>query len=599
MRTFTRIILSAVIFFGAFYASCVFAAPISFEVPRQTVSVTIGSDFIAQGKWTLPINTNTDGDNYWFKEFKNFGSRGTLSYKLTGIANDAKNLSMHQEGNDWMSILTGYPSGVGIKKLFVDYKVTPLITKPLALYEFWVADGGYFFSPGLTINYPKDWKVVSVWPKAASVNPISIEYPTDTSYARPVLVLFSTPSSGALVKEVGRFTIAADSIEFLSKLEQVVSKLTFLDELYKTTLGLPVPSHITVIAHDLVGANVGYEAEALAARPDVVILNEEFLRKRSIAELESILVHEIVHITELEQNLFFGATFIAPWLHEGLAVFVENYAQSLIFQDEESRVRQNLVGFGHLFSAKQLKQKYTKNFDFLFDGSGYYSVTAAYKHAGVVMRNFFDRAGVKGMVSLFAKLKSASSSQLCASCDSDKIVEIMKSIVGETDDNKILFPFRGEPDFESKVAKLTYPEYSQSVAEKVFQSHLKSINSYFPLANKVTPPSVTVATTSASTVASSTAAVPKSVPKPVVKPLPKPVSKPVSKSPVKSVSKPLPKLVPKPLVSPATTTPVKKAPVPAPALKNKSVPVATSTKQSTIKPTKVSTTTTATKSFVR
>jgi hypothetical protein len=475
-----------VLIFSLFYGACstyVYASPQNLR-DRPIIDISIGNDFSARGTWTIPGRTDSNKNDYWFGEYKNFGTTGVINYDISKIYDDKGKLETYAQPNHYQSVLTRFTAGgANVGVLYADYLINTELKTPLALYEFWVPNEGSLFSTQVNVNYPKDWKLVSVWPNAKETNPIVLQYPTATTFAlRPVLVLFSPDSHKSMVKNVGRFTIAAESIGSLNKIEEAVNQLTFLDELFQKTLGTSSPSHITILSHDLTGADVGYEAEALATRPDIVIINDEFVKKRSVDEIKTTLVHEITHLVEFEQNLFSGTLYYAPWFREGLAVFVENYSEQYIFKDKEARAKHELVGSNRVLNSVQMKQLYKKDFDYFFDGTGYYGIPISYSHSGAVLRNFYEKVGVKGMRKLFDSLKNFEAEQLCASCDSEKIVALMVGIANFSSSDELLFPYKNSKNFDQDIQALVYPKYDDELVKKIYRTHVSNeIERYFPV----------------------------------------------------------------------------------------------------------------------
>ena len=444
----------------------------------QNVNITITPDFKANGLWSLPADTK--GVNaYGFNEkLENFGATGVTSYRFRSAANDKGPLTTTDEAST-IIVPNTYTSDSGIKNLYITYDITTALTKPVALYEFWVAGGGYFFSPKVTITYPRGWKVLSVWPSATVTDQsISITYPTDTAYVSPVLVAF-TPTdigSGNTIKTVGRYTLIGP-VASVAKLEAAVSGMAFLDDVLATSLGIKAPEKIVVYAADLTSVDVGYEAEALAAKPNVVLYNKEFLDKQALWEVKSILAHEVAHLAEMDQRLFKGATYIAPWFKEGVAVFVENQARPYIFSNAKEQSLADLTNRTHMFGAKELKNRYDRPFDYLFEGGVGSPVYDAYTHSGVLLADFYTRLGVDGMVKLFSVLKGKDASQVNPLHDSDVLVSTLASFTKLPADEQ-MFPHKNSKNFEQDVIALVHPEYSGADTDALVQYIQQSVPKY-------------------------------------------------------------------------------------------------------------------------
>src|SRR5262249_22308513 len=146
---------------------------------------------------------------------------------------------------------------------------------------------------------------------------------------------------------------------------------------------------------------------------------------------------------------------------EGLAVFMENQARPYIFTDKQEQALDDLTRQTHMFSAAELKERESKPFDYLFEGSVSSSVSESYSLSGAGVTNVFKHAGVSGMQQLFALLKNADSGQLSDTADSDKIVNAMAAVSGLSHDD-ILFPFKFSQNFAADVASLTHADYGQT-----------------------------------------------------------------------------------------------------------------------------------------
>jgi hypothetical protein len=451
---------------------------------RQSAAIAINPNFLARGVWTLPIDTGSS-EVFWFDQSKEFGMTGSMKYQINKISSETKELTMTEEGNTYVSVLTGYPTNAGMQHLYIDQMVETPFTNPLAIYEFRVYDGGFFQNPTLSIAYPTDWKLLSMWPPVKDTNPIQFDYPIETAYVSPTIAVFvPPPKAGNTVKTVGRFTLAGKTSS-VARLERIISRLTFLDELFKSRIGVPAPERVIILSQPLGASTVGYEAMALATKAHLILLNESITQLQTDDEIALTLVHEITHLTAFDLNLFRGAVYQARWFGEGLAVFLENEARKYVFGgDTDKEVFTDEIVKDHLFSAEELTNKYQKTFDYLLDGSGYYSVYTAYTHSGLVLKNFFALVGVKGFAELLEFLKTADASPLCAQCDSDTILRKM-SYLSNVSQNDLLFPYKNDPDFKTKISGLVHPEYPQSVVERVFRNYLKTVKTYFGTATGV------------------------------------------------------------------------------------------------------------------
>ncbi|MEK7628094.1 MAG: peptidoglycan-binding domain-containing protein [Patescibacteria group bacterium] len=489
------------------------AAPDSYaQAGTQKLNATIEADK-ATGMWTLQVDTtnNLTGNAYYFADFKNFGSTGLMTYEMKGASDDNGSIQV-QWDQGYKVVRHSYPSGTGIRNITVQYEIKTALTKPIALYEFWVASGGYFNAPHLNINYPKGWKVLGVWPQGTVTDStISIAYPLDNPYAYPALVaLIPTDiGSGNVVKTIGRFTLAGPT-QSVAKIEQAISSMTYLDELFESSFGAPLPAKITIYVADLSRADVGNEATALAAKPDIILYNKDLLDGQSLLEVQSVLVHEMAHNAEQDARLFRGATYIARWFKEGLAVFMETQARSYIFKTTSNQAVADLTNQTHMFSAADLKRMNAKEFDYSLAGGLRTPAWDGYTHAGIVISRFYQKVGANGMKKLFARLANADSAQLNDYADSTMITNAMSSVSGLFRD-EIVFPYKASQNFEKDVAAITRPEYTGAEIDATVGYIKNTIPNYFAgavSASMVVPPtqpvpplvSVSAASTSVVTV---------------------------------------------------------------------------------------------------
>lgn len=431
---------------------------------QQVINVKINPDFGAQGVWALPVDTRA-GDFYEFEEFKDFGATGVTSYTISSIANSEGPLTVDRTRGGPSILNTHTKPHSAVEDLTVTYNMKTALTKPLAVYEIWVAGGGYFNSPVINVTYPSNWKLVTHYPAGLdSAGSISIKYPQDTAYVRPVILVFAPADlgSGNVMNTVGRFTIAGDKAS-VKKLTSAVQKMTYLDEVMESSLGVSAPGSILLYASDLREVDVGYEAVALAARPNVILYNRDILAGQTSEVVQTVLLHEITHLVEVNMDLFKGAVYIAPWFKEGLAVFVENQGRSKIYASPEAMAVSDAFTDSHIMTPSEYKVRVEKPFDFFFDGQNTVSVWNSYTMGGVALTRVFGAAGASGMQKIFALLKDANSNQVILTQDSDRILQAMVSISGLNKD-AILYPYKGSATLEADAiaAGLVRSEYSES-----------------------------------------------------------------------------------------------------------------------------------------
>ncbi len=479
-KKFIFVIFAGVIF--SFSVNIVFAE----DVFRQNVKIDIGSDFVANGRWTIPISPSSGSDYFWFKNFQNFGGTASMKYKALGIYNDANvPFKINDEGNDFVSILTGYSSN-SIRNINLEYKVITPFSKPLAIYEFWLADGAYFFNPHLEINYPKNWEVISTWPKsvASDNGKIIIDYPSSSAYVWPVVVAFNPfekDLSGIELKKEGIYYIQGDR-QVVNKIQDAVKGLGFLDNLLKETIDSKLPEKVLIISKDLSSHDVS-DYDGLAVRPNIIILNDEHVKLFSREELQTIIIHELVHLALFEKNLFNGAPYFAKLFSEGVPTFIQSLSLPYIVKggkDDVTKYELASYGAGRFrFTPGQLETRYKRNFDHLFVEDDYFSGFSAYKHSALIMGYFHKKAGLDGMKKLFSMLEKESASVLCVECDSEKVLNRMSAVAKVSKDD-LLYPARGSKNKLAELGDLIMEDNDAGMFTDVFADYVKNdIPKYF------------------------------------------------------------------------------------------------------------------------
>ena len=101
---------------------------------------------------------------------------------------------------------------------------------------------------------------------------------------------------------------------------------------------------------------------------------------------------------------------------------MENQARPYIYTNTLDEKVDDATGETHMFTASELKQRETMDFDYLFQGVTGSTVWDSYTLSGAVVTNFFNKVGSAGMQELFATLKDLNSAQLLVQQDSDSDV---------------------------------------------------------------------------------------------------------------------------------------------------------------------------------
>lgn len=450
-------------------------------VENQKISITVGNDFDARGEWTLQVNTNDGYSAYGLWEPKDFGFTGVTDYEIIDISDESGSLETTNWG-DSVSALNRYKTGPGFRNIFVTYDVTTALKQPVVLYEFFIVGDSYFRSPSISVKFPKNWRVLKSFPEGGVVSDSTFElaYPSlQHGYIFPVLVAFvpSDIGNGNTIKTFGNFTIAGTDSS-VKKIQKAIEDMSFLEDFFKKTLGVVLPKEVLIYVSDLTDASVGYEAQALAARPGIILYNKDILEKQSLFEIKSTLLHEVVHLVEHEQAFFKGSPFVAPWFSEGLAVFMENEARDYLSTDEKEKILMDLTGKNRLFTWSELQNKYEYPFDYYFEGNVFYSINDSYTHGGVILKNFYNTLGVDGMQKLFNILKKYTSSA-SKGADSDSILATMSTLLNNDDRANTIFPFKRKDVTEPKASNLVRGEYDENT-DDILVSYIETkVPSYF------------------------------------------------------------------------------------------------------------------------
>lgn len=497
MRKFVPLIISLCTF--------VIAGSAAADSVQQLIHVTIGADSSASGVWTLPVSP-ADGP-FEFDNLSNFGSTGLMNYVVKKAANDYGDIQMQPYGGGYSVQYnvpgTGLRDTTSLRNLYLTYSISSSLSGPAPLYEIWVAGGSYFNQPAITIDFPKGWQLLTSWPEGAvSGQTLTITYPTNTPYVSPALVLFAPskmPDGQAMVRN-GKYTVIGSTGD-VQKIVDAVSMLGFVDTLFKSTGGLDPLDSVVIYAADLSKANVGYEATALAAKPNIVLYNKDVLANQSREQIETVLVHEMTHLAEMKMQLFRGATYNAPWFQEGLAVFMENQARASIYGTGSAKAIDDLTGQTHVFSASELQLRETMPFDYSFSGLPASPVWDSYSLSGAVMTNFYNKVGAGGLLKLYSTLKTANSSQLSSDYDSSAILNAMQTISNMSSD-QLLFPFKTSAQFARDASALVRQDDTSAKDADVVSYIQSKIPRFYPKDGSsqptIAPPITTVNASSSS-----------------------------------------------------------------------------------------------------
>src|SRR5262249_32657665 len=155
-----------------------------------------------------------------------------------------------------------------------NYTLTPYFHSPVAIYEIWIPGGSLRTQTKVDVTYPASWKVLSLWPDEAVSAPghITIDYSGQHTQSDPVFLAFDTHGNGVL-QQVGKYTVSGWNQE-VQKLSAALSNLGFVDDLMQSSVGMTPPKNILIVGDNLTAVGeLGYEADAIAAKPNTIIVN--------------------------------------------------------------------------------------------------------------------------------------------------------------------------------------------------------------------------------------------------------------------------------------------------------------------------------------
>jgi hypothetical protein len=320
---------SAILLLFAAPAALTAASSIPYNGIVDGIKVVIVPDYKATGVW--PINAGVQlGD---VASFQNFGATGLMSYVIQKIENNSGTLYELGVTNN-VDIDSLFLGSANSQYATLTYDVYSAITKPVAIYEFWVPGGAARVAQKGSVTFPTGWNLLTSWPSGTVTgNTITFDLLGGSSNPYPIMVMLQPPviDPGYTIQTFGPYTVIGRTAD-VQKIGTAVNHMTYLNDLFTSTLGVTPPQKMIIYVGDLSGANVGYEASALAAKPNLILYNQDILQRQDREEVETDLVHETAHLTEMSQNHFGGGIFDAPWFLEGIADIVENQARGKILR---------------------------------------------------------------------------------------------------------------------------------------------------------------------------------------------------------------------------------------------------------------------------
>lgn len=475
MNPFIKAVAGAVIFF----------APLSLaaleEAGRQVIDVTIASDFSARGTWAVSLPLDRVSRQFYVPEFVAYGNAVSTRYKLTNVQTPwaPASLPFAQVQDEVIGISKPAMNDAVMQSFKLSYSLTPYFKQPVAVYEIWVAPGVSQVNPLINITYPSSWKLMTSWPTVASssVGVLHIDYPPTQTSPEPVIVVFQT-NSGGVVRQSGKYTVSG-AVEDVQKIIDALGKIQSVDQTLQNSVGIQSPSEVLIVAENLstVG-QIGYEAEAIAAKPNIIVFNNQLTKSKTTSEIAEVMSHELLHLAMEGTIRFQNRPYYAPFMNEGIAVYFQGLMHRSIFIDPTERILNEELDRTHMVSPSEASVLYEGGFDADFDGSRKLGTPASYKHAGLIFSRFADVSGQDGFKKFWPQIANAKSS-IGYGNDSDTVLNILSAISGLSVD-KLKFPGKSEGDIPGIVGRISHPENDPEKSAEIVTNYIKTgIKHYF------------------------------------------------------------------------------------------------------------------------
>ena len=471
----------------------IFAAAQQEDTSRQAVHISINNDATANGTWLIPFIPDYADQYLYIPEFKSYGAFASTHYKLLSVQDLLKRPVSTQQVQDDIMEFRHATSSRGIEPYYVNYLLTPYFTKPVAVYEFWIADGVQRLNTTMDIVFPSSWKVLDMWPPEAVVtgNTVHIPYDPSRQTVRPVIMLFDI-GGGGVIQKTGKYTVSG-SPEEVKKIISALPKLASVDDLMQKTIGLKIPDSVFIVADNVsqVG-QIGYEAQALAGSPNIIVFNDALTRSKTTDEISEVLAHELTHLAVASKPIFKGYDYNIPFFSEGIAVYFQGVAHRAIFTNSDERILTEDLLRTHVIGPSEAKVLYESEFDEKFDGTRPLGVGASYMQAGLLFSRFADKVGEKGFEKLFENLAQANHT-LYSDVDSDTTLNALRGVSGLSVD-QLEYPGKLENDIDATVARISRPDNDETRSTDLIVHHIQQdIHRYFSAS-----PTALIATTSSS-----------------------------------------------------------------------------------------------------
>ncbi len=461
---FTGIALAIAVPFSAFA-----------DTSRQEVSVTINRDASAQGSWSVPFTIDRADTRLYVAEPAAYGTAVSTQYKITSVQDLIKRSIPFQKYQDDITTFAWDSSNSSANQTYVvNYAITPYFKQPVAMYEILLSPFAGGFEPVVTVTYPSSWKLLNSYPVASSTAPgkLSITYAGYRTDSKPVLLMFDTNTG--VVQQVGRFTVSGTADE-VQKISAAINTIPDIDTLLKTKTGLTLPSRVFIVSDNLSAVGqLGYEAEAVAGNPNVIVFNNKLTKNKSTEELAELLGHELLHLAINEMNIYGGSRYFSPFFDEGAAVYFQGIVHKSVFTDAQKRILNEELGRTHVVGPQQAETLYDFTFDTHFqEGTGPYGISGSYRRAGLTFARFADAAGPTGFPKLMAALKNSRPENVYYGDDSESILTNMKNISGLTR-AQLESPGKTERDISGVVSRISHPDNDEEQSVEIVTNYIQN-----------------------------------------------------------------------------------------------------------------------------
>jgi hypothetical protein len=454
------------------------ASPVFASTPN--ITITINSDFSANGAWEVPVVSGSD-TKYYVPEYPAYDSALSTRYKLDSVLDDAKKPVTFAQVDDGIIGVDKHITATSFNvKNYLNYTLTPYFRDPVAVYEFWTGKGSELTTPVMHITFPDSWKVLSVSPTSAKVSGNSIDYELiSAEEARPVTVIFQTNPVGT-VQQTGKYKVSGTYSD-VQLITSALAKIPNVDDVMMKNIGIKPPDTVYIVADNLTKVGeVGQEAEALAGYPNIIIFNNQLDKNKSPEEVAEILSHELLHLAMHSKILFDGKSYAdGQFMDEGIAVYFQGLMHKLIFADTNKRLLNEELHRTHTVSPSEANALYDSKFELTFDGFSPQGVAGDYARAGLLFARFADVSGAQGFNKFFDALRYAKPFTYGQGDDGDTIFNALKAVSGLSV-AQLEFPGKSEGDVTGVVSRISHPDNDEDASARVETNYIQNnVKHYF------------------------------------------------------------------------------------------------------------------------